>query len=54
MRNLLMRIEAAWIILRCKLDPKVRNIELSEEDSERIYQNIMDRIKEEEEKNKIS
>lgn len=39
-----IKVRAFFIKLKVNLNPKVRNIELSEEKSEELYQKIMEKI----------
>lgn len=39
-----IRVQAFFIKLKVNLNPNVRNIELSEEKSEELYQKIMEKI----------
>lgn len=39
-----LRVQAFFIKLKVNLNPNVRNIELSEEKSEELYQKIMEKI----------
>lgn len=39
-----IRVQAFLIKLKINMNPKVRNIELSEEQSEELYQKIMEKI----------
>lgn len=39
-----IKIQAFFIMLKINMNPKVRNIELSEEKSEELYQKIIEKI----------
>lgn len=39
-----IRVQALFIKLKINMNPKVRNIELSEEKSEELYQKIIEKI----------
>lgn len=42
--KLKIRVQAFFIKLKINMNPKVRNIELSEEKSKELYQKIMEKI----------
>ncbi len=39
-----IKVQAFFIKLKINMNPKVRNLELSEEKSEELYQKIMEKI----------
>ena len=39
-----IKVQAFFIKLKINMNPKVRNLELSEEQSEELYQTIMEKI----------